>query len=85
MSSCRDNKEWKPTLDSQLSRRLLHTGPTQPTMLRRVQVLNLIVNTEKIFNLGNGFSIQECTQVGDCVMKFFSILFLILIFHVCQN
>lgn len=46
---------------------------------------NLIVNIEKIFNLGNGFSMQECTQVGDSVMKFFSILFLILIFHVCQN
>lgn len=55
-------------------------------MLRRVQVPNLIVNTEKIiFNLENGFSIQECTQVGDFAMKFFSILFLILIFRVCQN
>jgi len=56
-------------------------------VIRTGDLLSVILSpdTEKIFNLGNGFSIQECTQVGDSVMKFFSILFLILIFHVCQN
>lgn len=44
-------------------------------------MLNLTVNIEKMFILG--FSIQECTQVGDSGMNFFSILFVILIFHVC--